>query len=67
MASASQIKNRLNQQITANNLALSSLSTEEAQQLLRGLNGEYLLQTGQMLYADGDEQAQAAPAAEEAA
>lgn len=35
--------------------------------MMRGMSGEQLLQTSQMLYADGDAEAQAAPLADEQA
>jgi hypothetical protein len=35
--------------------------------MMRGMSGEQLLQTSQMLYVDGDAEAQAAPLADEQA
>ena len=64
----SSIKSRLNQQIDAQSLNLNSLSASDAAAFVQGLSQEQLLQTSQMLSAtDGEDQAQAAPVADDQA
>ncbi len=65
----SSIKSRLNEQINAKNLLDNALSDAQTTAFIQGLSQEQLLQTSQMLQADGDEQQtqQVAPVADEQA